>query len=222
MGCNQPRDYVSIGRDKEICEAFGHAEERRQWKGEQIVMARSLNITVGGEQARIRCSVTGDVLNIMASKCFAEYVKLMKLATEGKCDMPVPAGSEQARPPLEPGQPVRPPLCLKDMGAFNTDMGYRFPEDADKHIKAFLAGEDVPKTFDSVPPEPGEAKMFTLEEVQAIAADVLKQGMEAAGHIAKPVAELLVAGDGKTYAKGQLFDTAEEAAYEVSSGDDDD
>jgi len=171
-------------------------------------MARELNITVGGEEARIRCSIAGEVLHIVTSKCYAEYAKLMKLATESKCEMPMPAGSDQVRPPLAPGQPVRPAICMKDMGAFNADMPMRFPDNADKHIKAFLAGEDVPKDFDSKPVVPGEAKMFTIEEVQAIAKESAKQALEAAGHIAKaqPVAELdvkpemILAGDGEKLA----------------------
>ena len=155
-------------------------------------MARSLNITVGGEQARIRCSIAGDVLSIMASKCFAAYIRLMKLATEGKYEMPVPDGSDRPRPPLELGAPMQPPLCMKDMGAFNADMAIRFPEDADKYIKAFLAGDDVAKTFDSVPPAPGTAKMFTLEEVQDLITKGVTAGLEAAGVVTKPepVAEL--------------------------------
>ena len=32
-------------------------------------MARTLNITVGGEQARVRASVVGDSLNLVVSKC---------------------------------------------------------------------------------------------------------------------------------------------------------
>ncbi len=162
-------------------------------------MARTLNITVGGEEARIRCSVVGEVLHIVTSKCYAEYVKLMKLATEHKCEMPVPAGSDQVRPPLAPGKPVREALCMKDMGAFNADMPMRFLDNADKHIKAFLAGKDVPKDFDSKPIQPGKAQMFTIEEVQAIAKESAKQALEAAGHIAKaqPVAELIIEGDGE-------------------------
>ncbi len=161
-------------------------------------MARTLNITVGGEQARIRCSIAGDVLSIMASKCFAAYIRLMKLATEGKYEMPVPDGSDRPRPPLELGAPMQPPLCMKDMGAFNADMAIRFPEDADKYIKAFLAGDDVAKTFDSVPPAPGTAKMFTLEEVQDLITKGVTAGLEAAGVVTKPepVAELATKGEG--------------------------
>ena len=139
-------------------------------------MERSLNIMVGGERPRIRCEIAGDTLVVIASKCYAEYCQQLKFASEGKAGWPAPQGSET---PRDDGRPA---LCTKDMGANQVDMGVRFPDAANAHIRAFLKGEDVPSEYryDSLPEKLDKPKTYTRAEVEAIAVTAAQKAVAAA------------------------------------------
>jgi len=156
-------------------------------------MARKIEILVGGERARIRLSVQGGVLKIVTSRCYAEFVKRMKLASEHK-RWPVAEclGDRSGQPILMPTLAESMTMCKIDMGPDQPLMPVRMLDEAYNHIVEWLAGKtDLKDGYDSQVVDPMKPKMYTPDEIQTIAAEAARVALAAAGHVAPELVEIV-------------------------------